>query len=129
LAANSAVLDFELQNRDWYLSGTTKPGVAHIDVPQGKILRLTLLVPAVVHWTLCAWVTSQDTNTRDTRLGAYIAELPTKEVLAGNRVCFTFYWPEADGWQGANFEVAVEPAGLQTKDVLATVDPMPVHLA
>jgi len=112
-----------------------KKTAAHVDwrfnnrlssMPQGMVLRLTLLMHASVHWSFDNWVTSHDTNTRDTDLGAYIADLPTWELFAGDRICFTFHWPEADRWEGKDFEVIVEPDGLQRKDVFA-IDIMSAH--
>src|SRR5207253_1528537 len=40
-------------------------------IPAGKILRLVLLSPAMVHWSSDGWMTSQDTYTRDTGLGVH----------------------------------------------------------
>ena len=94
---------------------------------EGKILRLTLLTPALVHWSFDAWRTSRDTSTRDTGLGAYIVDLPTKELPAGARVCFTFHWREENKWEGTDFQVMVEPAGLRAQEVLA-VDLMSAQL-
>jgi glucoamylase len=58
-------------------------------MPQGKILRLTLLAPASVHWGFDGWAISHDTNARETGLGAYIVDLPTKQLPVGSYVCFT----------------------------------------
>jgi hypothetical protein len=50
----------------------------------------------------------QDTPTRDTTLGVYVADLPTLDLHIGDRVDFTFNWLEADRWEGVNFVVWVE---------------------
>src|SRR5215469_6914419 len=53
-------------------------------MPEGKILRLRLLMPALVHWSIDGWATSHDTNTRATEPGDYIVDLPTKDMTAGD---------------------------------------------
>jgi glucoamylase len=72
-------------------------------------LRLEVLAPARVRWSKDEWRTVQDTETRDTGLGIHVADLPTGDLRAGNAVRFTFYWPEADRWEGINFEIQVVP--------------------
>ncbi|HZR32829.1 MAG TPA: glucan 1,4-alpha-glucosidase [Terriglobales bacterium] len=76
---------------------------------RGKVLRISLLKPALVHWSTDRWATAQDTNTLDFGLGTYVVDLPTKDLPADTRVCFTFYWHQADEWEGADFEVVIKP--------------------
>ena len=76
-------------------------------LPQGKTLRLETLAPAIVHWSADGWRTTRDTPTRDTGLGVHLVDLPTADLPAGDAVVFTFYWPEADRWEGADFGVEV----------------------
>ncbi len=80
-------------------------------VATGKKLRLEVLAPAVVHWSTDGWLTVHDTKTRDTGLGVHIADLPTSSLHAGAGVAFTFYWPEANRWEGADFSVAIGTEG------------------
>ncbi|MFZ1005697.1 MAG: glucan 1,4-alpha-glucosidase [Candidatus Sulfotelmatobacter sp.] len=77
-------------------------------VPRYKKLRLVLLNPAMVHWSIDGWKSSQDTNTRDTGFGTYILDLPTASLPAGSKVDFTFYWPQENRWEGKNYNVTVE---------------------
>ncbi len=77
-------------------------------MPQGKILRLALLSPARVHWSFDGWQTVQDTETIDTGLGMYAADLPSSKLPQGSQIIFTFFWPEAQKWEGTNFSVVVE---------------------
>ncbi len=77
-------------------------------LPRHKTLRLVLLSPARVHWSIDNWKTSQDTNTRDTGLGIYTLDLPTASLPSGNHILFTFYWPEESRWEGETYEVVVE---------------------
>jgi glucoamylase len=76
-------------------------------VPRGMILRLVLLTPALVHWSLDGWKSYQDTETRDTGLGIYILDLPTASMPVGGQVVFTFYWPHENRWEGTDFTVTV----------------------
>jgi glucoamylase len=77
------------------------------DLTAGKILRIETLAPAVVHWSCDEWQTVHDTPTRDTDLGIHVADLPTSALPAGASVIFTFYWPTASKWEGADFRVYV----------------------
>ena len=63
--------------------------------PVGKVLRLEVFAPALVHWSTDGWQTTHDTPTRDTGLGIHFADLPTERLPPGSEVVFTFYWPEA----------------------------------
>jgi glucoamylase len=77
-------------------------------IPRNKKLRLALLNPALVHWSIDGWQTSHDTNTRDTGLGVYILDLPTTSLPPGSRALFTFYWPQENRWEGTDYSVVVE---------------------
>jgi glucoamylase len=61
-----------------------------------------------VHWSADGWKTVTDTSSRDTTLGVHSVDLPTTSLLAGVCIDFTFYWPQADRWEGTNFCVMVE---------------------
>jgi glucoamylase len=73
----------------------------------GKMLRIETLGPAVVHWSGDDWKTVQDVTARETGLGMYLADLATASLPEGQNVKFTFYWPDADHWQGADFAVHI----------------------
>jgi glucoamylase len=77
-------------------------------VPRFKTLRLVLLSPALVHWSLDSWNSSQDANTRDTGLGINILDLPTASLPSGSEIVFTFYWSLENRWEGENYTVVVE---------------------
>ena len=76
-------------------------------IVSGKILRIETQVKAIVRWTCKDWDTHQDTLTDETGLGLHVAELSTKDLEAGRNIAFTFYWPDAGGWERENYEVEV----------------------
>ena len=76
-------------------------------LPVGRTLRVEVLAPAVVRWTLDGWHTAHDTATRDVGLGVHLVDLPTGAVPAGGAVDFTFRWLETDRWEGVDFRVLV----------------------
>jgi glucoamylase len=76
-------------------------------LPRNKKLRIKLLNPALVHWSLDGWKTSSDTDTRDTGLGIHILDLPTASLPAGSQVVFTFYWTQENRWEGKDYSVTV----------------------
>ena len=77
---------------------------AHIS--SKKKLRIEVLTPAVVHWTIDNWGTKNDTETFDTKLGMHIADLNISDRKA-DKIKFTFYWKEANRWENRNFEVKI----------------------
>ena len=77
-------------------------------VPQGKTLRVVLLTPGLVRWSINGWKTAQDAEARDTGLRTYILDLPTASLPAGSQVVFTFYWSAENRWEGTDYTVAVE---------------------
>jgi glucoamylase len=77
-------------------------------IPQHKSLRLMLPNPAVVHWSIDGWKTSQDTKTRDTSLGVHRLDLPTASLPPGGEVAFTFFWPGENRWEGQDYSVQVK---------------------
>jgi glucoamylase len=77
-------------------------------MPQGKILRLVLPAKADVVWSSNAWRDVQRTClTLENTLGLWFADLPMTKVPAGTSVEFTFFWEEAQRWEGRNFEIEV----------------------
>lgn len=86
--------------------------------PAGSILRVEVLEPASIHWSANGWRTALDSSTRDTGLGVHVADLPTDGLAVGTQLDFTFYWPRAGRWEGADFAIRVSPpvtprAGLE----------------
>jgi glucoamylase len=77
-------------------------------IPRGKTLRIILLSPALVHWSLDGWKISHDTETRDTGVGIHILDLPTASLPAGSQAGFTFYWAAENRWEGTDFTVTIQ---------------------
>jgi glucoamylase len=73
----------------------------------GRIFRVETLAPAIVHWTIDDWNVAHDTPTRDTGTGIHVADLQTRSAPAGANVRFTFFWPQANRWEGRDFQMAV----------------------
>ncbi len=77
-------------------------------MPPNRTLRVETLAPAVVHWSVDEWRTVHDTSTQDTTLGVHVSDLDTRDLRRGDRVHLTFYWPEADRWEGTDYVICIE---------------------
>jgi glucoamylase len=77
-------------------------------IPRNQIVRIALLAPARVRWSIDNWKTSHDTDTRDTGLGIYTLHLPTASLPPGGQAVFTFFWPAENRWEGTDYTVTVE---------------------
>ena len=77
-------------------------------MPANRTLRVETLAPAIVHWSIDDWRTVPDTSTRDTTLGVHVCDLDTSDLRRGDRVHLTFYWPEADRWEGVDYLICIE---------------------
>lgn len=75
-------------------------------------LRIEALAPTRVRWSMDHWQTINDTPSFDTGLGMHIVDLPAADSVLGpdavssGQSCaveFTFYWPDADRWEGVNY--------------------------
>lgn len=76
-------------------------------MPVGHTLRIEVLAPARIHWSIDGWKTTRDTETTATGLSVYYADIPTKDIAAGGCVLFTFFWPQADHWESRDFSVRI----------------------
>ena len=77
-------------------------------LPCGKKLRLLLMAPARVHWSVDGWMTAQDGDTTDSTWNLHHLDLPTERFTTGREVVFTFFWKDAQRWEGRDFKVTVE---------------------
>src|SRR5579859_142735 len=77
-------------------------------LPSGKILRLIVEADATIVWTANGWATTNQTDaTPVSALNLWSADLPTGDCPAGSVIEFTFFWKEAQRWEGRNYSVAV----------------------
>ena len=77
------------------------------EIPRGLILRIETQAAATVHWSLDDWRTTTDSMTIDTGLGVHYLDLPTSNLTKGSAVIFTFYWNDAEKWEGTDFKIEV----------------------
>jgi glucoamylase len=92
-------------------------------VEHGKILRIVLTGPAVVHWSADGWRTVHDTPTRDIGLGVYFADIPAANLEFATAVDFTLRWLPEDRWEGVDYRVIVLAAATaETVSAPASVD-------
>lgn len=109
------VFDMPPQTVERYINRTTKSPHAswrfnqkRRSLPAGRTLRIESLAPAMVHWSADSWRTVNDAATQDTGIGIHRVDLPTEGYTLGTTVSFTFFWPEAERWEGTDFEVTIE---------------------
>jgi glucoamylase len=76
-------------------------------VKAGQALGICLPAQATVRWGVDGWHAVADTTTRDTGLGVQVADLPVRDLRAGQRVDFTFRWSDPDRWEGQDFRVDI----------------------
>jgi len=70
-------------------------------------LRIEVNAHARLHWSANEWVSVHDTELTDEGLGVYACEFAPGELNAGEVLKFTFYWTEADRWEGRDFAIAI----------------------
>ncbi len=76
-------------------------------LPIGKKLRIETLSPVMVHWSNDSWQTVRDLISRDTGIGIYVADIDTQNLKPGDRIEFTFYWPEPKKWEQKDYCVKI----------------------
>ena len=76
-------------------------------VPMGRVLRLDLTAPALVHWSTDAWETRRDTWTKDTGLGVHAAVIATDGLVPGRQIVFTWMELATGEWLGQDYSVTV----------------------
>lgn len=80
-------------------------------VGAGEPLRVEALAPMRLHWSADGWQTVQDSEGRASGFGTWYVDLPREATAdAGSALAFTFYWPEAERWEGRSFTLHVEAA-------------------
>jgi len=77
-------------------------------MPCRKKLRILMMDPALVHWSFDNWQTTEDSNSSDSGWNLHHVDLPTETLATGRQIIFTFYWKNADRWEGRDYQVTVE---------------------
>jgi glucoamylase len=72
-----------------------------------KTLRIETLAPAQLRWSADDWQTVAEDTTRDTGFGVHVIDLAGDKLPSGATLRFTFYWPQAEKWEGDDFKVEV----------------------
>lgn len=86
-----------------YWSNSNKPS----SIISGKILRIQLSNPALIHWTSDAWETENDTKTEETNFGVYYCDLPTEQLPINTEIIFTIFWKEENKWEGKDHRIKI----------------------
>ncbi len=112
--ADGAVFDMPPQTQARYVAGKApshlriwRSNNAISRMPPGKMLRLELTAPALVHWGLDDWQAATDTKTRESGLGTHVADLDISNLEPGRAVVFTFLWLEGERWDASQFRVEI----------------------
>jgi glucoamylase len=78
-------------------------------IPVGRLLRLDLPEPALVHWSIDGWKTRSDIQTTDTGLDIHIVELSLEGLKPGDAIVFTWKLLRTDEWVGQDHSVTLSP--------------------
>jgi glucoamylase len=114
--ADGAVFDMPPQTVDRYIRRQTpaalriwRPDNRIATIPRGKILRLELNAPALVHWSLDHWGTVNDSQTRETAFATHVMDLPTAGLAAGHSILFTLLWLGLrQRWENVDYEIRIQ---------------------
>lgn len=77
-----------------------------LKMPSSKTLRIEILFPAVIYWSTDNWVNTQHSETKDIGLPFYFSDFVLQDGVT--KFAFTFFWKDANKWEGENFEIEVE---------------------
>jgi glucoamylase len=77
-------------------------------MPCGKKLRLLLLDPARVHWSIDGWQSSFDNESEESGWNLQHLDLATESLAVGQQISFTFFWKTSGRWEGRDYRVTVE---------------------
>ena len=77
-------------------------------IPAGKMLRVELSAPGVVHWSSDKWLTVRDDKTTENDFGVHLVDLPVNRLQPGSTIVFTFFWPDALRWENVDFTVDID---------------------
>ncbi|MEO7315447.1 MAG: glycoside hydrolase family 15 protein [Ginsengibacter sp.] len=108
---NKEISDIPYYTRERYITHNTRSPFSVWrfsnqikSISNQKILRIEVMESALIKWTDDNWQTYQQTKTRNTGLGIYLADIPSKNKYS-EKIIFTFYWEKGMDWENNNFEV------------------------
>ncbi len=73
----------------------------------GRRLRIELMAPARIRWSVDGWHIVHDVATHQTAFHIFIADLDTASLTPGTVVVFTLRWSSTGDWEGRDFTVRV----------------------
>jgi glucoamylase len=76
-------------------------------IQTGQILRVELLRPATVRWSMNNWSDHRDLDTLDAGLGMHLVDLRTETLPPGRAISFTFLWLDTGQWEGSDYGVEI----------------------
>jgi glucoamylase len=77
-------------------------------MPHGKTLRVILAAEATVVWSDDHWKNTKKSDTSGINaLNLWFVDFPIKTMPDGSVIEFTFFWKEAQRWEGRNYSVAI----------------------
>jgi len=88
-----------------------KPNRRVRTVEAGTILRIQADSRFILHWTNDEWRTEHDTRSVATALGIHFADVPVAQSQTAP-LRFTFFWPEANRWEGTDYGVGVRASSV-----------------
>jgi glucoamylase len=72
----------------------------------GKVLRIMMAEPFLLHWTANDWHISTDTFSKSSGLGAFFTDIPVDKSQRAP-IRFTFYWQDSKSWEGKDHFVEI----------------------
>lgn len=77
-------------------------------IPAGRTLRLIIGASVEVNWSGDGWTNTSKKESQAVGLGElHFLDLPTAELPVGSKVEWTFFWQEANRWEGENFQAEI----------------------
>lgn len=84
-----------------------RPDLPRRSIPPGRVLRIELPEPVLVHWTRDHWQSAEDVVSRDSGLRVHFVDLPTADLAAGTAITFTFRRLASGQWAGEDYRLVV----------------------
>ncbi|WP_165748501.1 glycoside hydrolase family 15 protein [Cellulophaga sp. Z1A5H] len=76
-------------------------------IPKGKTLRIETFAACTIHWTDNDWKTTAIKESKSLTIGVFATDIKP-ENKESSSLQFTFYWKEADKWEGKNYLVTID---------------------